>query len=158
MKQNDALAALSIEIALKEVGVKEATGKNDGVRVGVFQKFVGIAVGAINSQWCAAFASWCLYQAAKQLDIKPLLKPSASSTDLYHQAKKLGLLLDKPIPYCLGLIKGNGGTPGKDHHHTFRVISIDFEHGLVHSVDGNWQNQVARPVHPISACDFVAIA
>jgi hypothetical protein len=155
MNQNPALAALSIEIGLKEIGVKEATGRNDGARVAVFQKFVGIAAP---QPWCAAFMSWCVGQAAKQLGIKPVLHSSGSSTEIYHEAKELGLLLAKPQPYCIGLVKGSGGTPGKDHHHTFRVLSVDWEHGLVHSLDGNVSDQVKKTIHPISACDFVAVS
>jgi hypothetical protein len=160
VKQNLDLAALSIQLGLKELGVKEATGKNDGKRVGVYQDFIdGDKSTWMKGQpWCAAFMSWCVDQAAKKLGLTPKLKKTASSSDIYAQAKKLGLVLDQPIPYCIGLIKGTGGSAGKTHHHTFRVLSVDLEHGLVHGLDGNWGNQVCKTVHPIAACDFVALA
>lgn len=41
---------------LSQVGVKEATGKNDGPRVELYLRSVDLAPGA---PWCAAFISWC---------------------------------------------------------------------------------------------------
>lgn len=44
---------------LKEVGVREATGNNDGERVETYLKSVGQIKGA---SWCAAFVHWVLEQ------------------------------------------------------------------------------------------------
>ena len=49
-----------VEIALKEVGVREATGNNDGARVEQYLASVGLHRGA---PWCAAFISWVFKQA-----------------------------------------------------------------------------------------------
>lgn len=43
-----------------ELGVREATGKNDGVRVEMYLKHAGVPKG---SAWCAAFVKWCLDKA-----------------------------------------------------------------------------------------------
>jgi hypothetical protein len=43
-----------------ELGVREATGKNDGVRVEMYLKNAGVSKGA---PWCAAFVKWCLDKA-----------------------------------------------------------------------------------------------
>jgi hypothetical protein len=154
MKQNDKLAAAAVQIALSHVGQREATGNNDGTFVDALEK----KFGEKGAPWCAMYATDCISQAAARLGIKTVLARSESSTNLFHQGKDKGLLLQKPIPYCLGLIRGSGGTPGKDHHHTFLVVSVDAVAGIVHGVDGNWQNAVSRTVHPIAACDFVAVA
>ncbi|ULT23567.1 CHAP domain-containing protein [Sphingobacterium sp. E70] len=49
-----------VAIAAQEIGVQEATGHNDGVRVEEYLAYTGLAKG---HPWCAAFASWCYGQA-----------------------------------------------------------------------------------------------
>lgn len=152
--QNEDLAHHAVQIALDHVGEREATGQNDGEYVDALEKRFGLH----RDPWCAMEATNDIMLAAAELSVTPVLHKSASSTEIFSQAKAKGLLLDKPIPNCIGLLKGNGGSPGKTHHHTFLVVSIDDAGGVVHSVDGNWGNAVSRPVHKISDCDFVAIA
>src|SRR5690554_6182803 len=48
------------EIYMGELGVKEATGRNDGHRVGEYLRYCGLGEGY---EWCAAFVSWCHKQA-----------------------------------------------------------------------------------------------
>lgn len=49
-----------LSIALKELGVREQTGHNDGPHVETYLHYVGLAKGA---PWCAAFVSWVFGQA-----------------------------------------------------------------------------------------------
>ncbi len=49
-----------VDIYLGEVGVREATGNNDGERVEEYLASVGFKKGA---PWCAAFVSWVFIQA-----------------------------------------------------------------------------------------------
>lgn len=49
-----------IRIAEDELGVREATGNNDGVRVEEYLAYTGLGKG---HAWCAAFVSWCYGQA-----------------------------------------------------------------------------------------------
>ena len=51
---------LLVSIALREVGVLELTGRNDGVRVGEYQKAGGCVKG---DPWCAAWVSWVYKEA-----------------------------------------------------------------------------------------------
>ena len=44
---------------VKEVGVREATGNNDGKRVGEYQKTTNNKAG---DSWCASFVKWCFNQ------------------------------------------------------------------------------------------------
>lgn len=154
MNQNDALAAATVQIALSHVGMREATGHNDGTFVDTLEKKFGMK----GEPWCAMYATECMLEAAGKLGIKTVLHKSPSSTEIFSQAKQKGLLLKSPIAYCIGLLRGSGGSAGKDHHHTFLVVSVDAKAGVVHSVDGNWGNAVTKTTHPISACDFVALA
>ncbi|MFB2121217.1 CHAP domain-containing protein [Parapedobacter sp. 2B3] len=48
------------EIYMAEIGVREATGNNDGSRVGEYLRYCGLDEGYA---WCAAFVSWCHGQA-----------------------------------------------------------------------------------------------
>jgi len=45
-----------VDIAVHEIGVREATGHNDGKRVEEYLAYTGLGKG---HAWCAAFASWC---------------------------------------------------------------------------------------------------
>lgn len=56
---NEAASRL-IKIASQEVGVKEATGHNDGKRIVNYLAAVDLKVGA---PWCAAFVCWVFRQA-----------------------------------------------------------------------------------------------
>ncbi len=154
MKQNDQLAAASMQIAISHLGQREAHGRNDGPYVDQLEKKFGLK----GQPWCAMECTQDIADAAVRLGIKPLLARSPSSTEIFSQARKKGLLLKQPLPYCIGLLRGSGGTPGKTHHHTFRVVSIDTKTGIVHGLDGNWGNQMQYTTHPIAGCDFVAVA
>jgi len=46
-----------VSIYTAEIGVIEATGKNDGKRIGEYLASCGLPEGY---EWCAAFAHWCL--------------------------------------------------------------------------------------------------
>lgn len=48
------------DIYSAEIGVREATGRNDGPRVAEYLAYCGLAEGY---EWCAAFVSWCHGQA-----------------------------------------------------------------------------------------------
>jgi len=45
-----------VDIAIGEIGVREATGKNDGAKVEEYLAYTGLGKGYA---WCAAFVSWC---------------------------------------------------------------------------------------------------
>ena len=49
-----------VDIAVHEIGVQEAGGNNDGIRVEEYLAYTGLGKG---HAWCAAFVSWCYGQA-----------------------------------------------------------------------------------------------
>jgi hypothetical protein len=63
IKKEDKGYGRVIEIARKEIGVREATGRNDGARVGQYLNYVGFKQAA---PWCAAWVSWVFGQAGYQ--------------------------------------------------------------------------------------------
>lgn len=133
-------------VAQGEIGVREV-GTNRGPRVRIYQQFAGITGG---QPWCAAFATWCVYQAASRLGVKPKVPRCASSQGLYQWARASGALLSHPEPGCIGLERGEGG-----HHHTFMVTSVRGHQ--VASIDGNYGDAVRRTFHPIHRCDFMRV-
>jgi hypothetical protein len=149
----------ALKIAISKLGIKEATGNNDGVFVVMLQRWLDAGAGWMEHQpWCATFATWCIYQAAKPLGLTPKIPRCGSSTSLYAWGKQNGQLLAAPVPGCIGLMKGSGGTPGKTHHHTFLVEQVHLAEGYVNGVDGNWRNAVSRTRHLIAECDFLGIS
>lgn len=153
MLQKDTLSTLTVRLALSFIGEKEATGQNDGPFVEMLQSWMDEGEGWMKGQpWCATFASWVIARAGLDLGVSPRVPKSASTTDLFNWFKAKGLLLASPTENCIGMLRGDGGTPGKNHHHTFLVEKV--VGATVHGIDGNWQNSVCRTVHNISECDF----
>lgn len=146
-------------VATENLGKKELTGHNDGPFVRMIQRFVaGLSSWLDGQPWCCCFSTWCVYEAATRLGLRPavpFMPKSASSSSLYAWHKSKGFLLQVPIPGCIGYLKETDPTTGKTHKHTFIVESLD--HDSVNSIDGNWKNAVSRAKHPIVACDFGAI-
>ncbi len=113
---------LIINIASAELGVKEATGNNDGARVEEYLRYTHLGKGY---DWCAAFVSWCYGQAGlsqPRNPWSPALFPKARShketdriepADLFaiYSAKlkrihHVGLIQEKAGAYIL-TIEGN---------------------------------------------------
>lgn len=66
-----------VEIARHDIGVREATGNNDGARVEEYLAYTGLGKG---HAWCAAFVSWCFGKAglpAPRNAWSPALFPNA---------------------------------------------------------------------------------
>lgn len=79
----------ALEIAQGEIGVTEATGKNDG-EVEKYLKIIGLGKGY---PYCAAGISWSYYQAAKYYNKTKSFIPfpmTAGSQVVYDHARKVG--------------------------------------------------------------------
>ncbi|MBL1409081.1 peptidoglycan-binding protein [Sphingobacterium sp. C459-1T] len=75
-----------LNIASAELGVKEATGNNDGPRIEQYLRYTDLGPG---HDWCAAFVSFCYGQAglaAPRNPWSPALFPKARS---YTQTDKI---------------------------------------------------------------------
>lgn len=144
MKQDLDLAQKSAFFGLKEIGVNE-----EHEHVLAYKNLVGVG----KDNWSTAFMFFCLNLAEEKIQRKSVLKKVKTAEELLEQAKGLGLILEKPIRYCIGVMR-IGGEPKQ----TFRVLSVDETAGLVYTLDGNWSNSVCKSVHPIADCDFIALA
>ncbi|MBB4106678.1 peptidoglycan-binding protein [Pedobacter zeae] len=91
-----------LQIAKKELGVREASGRNDGPRVAAYLRYVNIGEG---SPWCAAFVSWVFGQAgysAPRTAWSPALFPVNKRTQEVSRAVVFGIYFNqlKRIAHC----------------------------------------------------------
>lgn len=139
----------TLPIAKSFVGVREATGRNDGPVVSRFQRFVANGASWLLGQaWCVCFVVYCVKVAARDRGLRSRLPLTASSSALYRWFKGQGLLLSSPRPGCVGMVRG--GATG--HRHTFLVH--DVQDGVLITVEGNLRNGVRWNRRPSEGCDF----
>jgi hypothetical protein len=131
----------TLQVAKRWVGERE-TGVNRGKKGGIIQTAqLWFGNWMVGQPWCAAFATYCIFKAAKELGVKNPFIKSASSSAIYAWAKKTGRLLNGPEPGCIGLVvAGRNAAKGKSHEHTFLVHNIDGDE--VVTIEGNWSNKV----------------
>jgi hypothetical protein len=115
-----------ILIASKEVGVREKTGFNDGIKVESYLKLTGLQKG---HPWCAAFVSWVYAQ-------NGLSEPrSAWSPTLFPSSR----LTTKPLP---GDLLGIYFPAIKRIAHVGIIERIHRD--WVYSIEGNTNNLAGR--------------
>lgn len=121
-------AAQALANATSQIGVREATGHNDGAEIAKYRNGVDN-----NAAWCASFVSWCY----KGNDI---FGYQASVSGIQMAAQKQNLYAEKgtytPKPGDV-MIQKNGAS------HTGIVESVDPD-GTIHTIEGNTSNCVAR--------------
>ena len=73
------------EIYTSQIGVREATGRNDGAQVESYLKVTGLNAGYA---WCAAFVGWCFDKAGVKA-VKSAYAPAwfANSKVIWKQGK-----------------------------------------------------------------------
>jgi len=126
-----------VSIAVSQIGVREATGNNDGVPI---EKYAGGRQAA----WCAYFVMWCYRQAGVELPGNRWLLPKveymeqqlqlhafwAPSSDVWPQPGDLVFFTSR---------RQSDKGPGR------HVGIVEFVDGdRVHTVEGNTGNAVRR--------------
>lgn len=101
-----------VRTAVKELGVRERSGRNDGVQVKRFLKVVGLAEG---QPWCAAFISWLFYEVG-------LEQPRTGWSPALFPASRLA----------------RSALPGNVIGIYFRDKKRIAHVGLIEKEDGNW--------------------
>ena len=89
--ENAAVRERILNIARSQLGVREATGNNDGARVEVYLKVIKLPKG---NPWCAAFVSWAFLTVGfkePRTAWSPALFPMARSTLKPKPADVLGI-------------------------------------------------------------------
>ena len=82
---------LLVNIAAQEIGVRELTGYNDGVRVEAYLAVTGFKKG---NPWCAAFVSWVFKSAGfvhPRTAWSPAMFPSSRLTKVFLPGNLLGI-------------------------------------------------------------------
>lgn len=90
LKCNKELLLKSRDICISQVGIKEATGHNDGERVESYLASVGLSKG---NPYCAAGQYWCFSEAAKLLSFCNCMIPiyrTGSTYLMFNKAKQVG--------------------------------------------------------------------
>lgn len=99
---------LILNIARSQLGIREATGKNDGVEV---EQYLIYANNKKGEPWCASFVSWVYGQAGYPLPRtawSPALFPLDKRTDKPQPADVFGIYFPKlkRIAHC-GIVEGS---------------------------------------------------
>lgn len=110
-----------------QVGVREKTGKNDGVEVEKYLKTVNLGPGY---SWCAAFVKWCLMQCGV---VTPINGWSATAINRNNYVYKNQTFLQDPKPGDVFTIWS---------YNSNRVIHTGFFNGklntrVIRTVEGN---------------------
>ncbi len=134
-----AVASRVLDIARGELGVREATGNNDGVPA---QRYSN----GQNEPWCANFVSWTFRQAG--LDLPGNQDAIGSCDTMARELASRGALFRKgegtPQPGDIIFF----GVPG-DLTHVGIVQRV--ENGQVYTVEGNSGNRVAERSYPLDS-------
>lgn len=130
-----------VAVAENEVGVREIPdGSNSGARVREYQ--ASTYLGGTGWPWCAAFVEWC-YETAG-VDHAGLIDPSTAI--VYQRAKAAGAIGGTPIPGAWILWPGT---------HIGLIAAPTADPNVVHTIEGNSSNSVARRVRSLSGATVV---
>lgn len=148
-----------VQAYLKEVGVRELTGKNDGVRVEAYLRSVGARRG---QPWCAAFVSYILRSCgvdAPRSAWSPAFFPSRNI--VFHRQKKPDF---KSVAIQPGQVFGiyfrnmnriaHVGFVHRKHKNA--IVTIEGNTNGAGSREGNGVYEKIRPIQSIYAIsDFI---
>lgn len=129
-----------VELAQAQIGIKEATGKNDGVPS---EKFAG----GRREAWCAHFVAWLYRECGKPLpgDVMPTktrANPIASVKAMHTQCARAKLLVENPEPGDVIFFNSRGDSDAGNGWHVGIVESTDAVG--VNTIEGNSANGVYR--------------
>lgn len=122
----------ALEVARTQLGIREATGHNDGAAVESYLRSVGLGKGY---SWCAAFLYWSYSQAAKALGVANPLTQTAGVLD--HWQRTHGQKVNNPQPGDIFIMDFGGG-----HGHTGLVKEV--KGSMIYTVEGNTNEANSR--------------
>lgn len=149
-----------VDIAVSQLGVKEATNRNDGVPSERYQENPYNPGQYRTVAWCALFVLWC-YRVSSRGPIETREKEwwLWANVNNFRQAMDArGLFFDAdtprfvPLPNDIIIMKGRGGSDAGPGGHMGLVTHLS---GLdVMSIDGNWGHRVWRVRRPVGQADI----
>lgn len=119
----------AMNIAGTQVGVREATGHNDGAAVEKYLASVGLGKGY---SWCMAFVYWCCKQAAATAGVPNPLKDTGGVLDEWNSGRGQHITPDQIQAGDIGIMDFGGG-----HGHTFFITGVFPDQGIMHTIEGN---------------------
>ena len=128
-----------LDVARSQLGVRERTGRNDGVPA---QRYAN----GRREPWCADFVSWVHRQAGKQIPGNQ--RSLASVQHMEDQMKKHGMFhKNNPKPGDVIFFKNRGGSDRGSGRHVGIVERV--ANGRVYTIEGNSGNMVRRRSYPL---------
>lgn len=122
------------DIYLSQLGVREATGNNDGPEVEMYLRSTGLGKGYA---WCAAFVHWCLEEADIPNTVNAWSPTAENKDHIIYRARQA---LDEPEPGdVFTLYYTNLGRIGHTGFYNKKISDVTFE-----SVEGNTNSQSSR--------------
>lgn len=122
----DSVAARSLAVARSQVGVKEATGHNDGAQVEMYLHSVGLGRGYA---WCAAFQYWTFEQTGGAAPFVRTPLANGIFADAVRRGTRQGTYRAGDL-----LVWRHGGAGSSGH--VGRIVAV-LHDGYVRTVEGN---------------------
>lgn len=154
----ESAGAAVVRVAMSQLGVREATGRNDGAAVARFFEGCARRIGGVERptgwvsgwDWCAAFASWCVHVAlALPVGAVVPVGRRIAVRELVEDARACGRLRGRdyrPQPGDLYIGARGGGDPLRGGTGHVRIVVEPGATGYV-GVGGNEHNAVTRASH-----------
>lgn len=133
--------ALMVQAAASCVGIKEATGRNDGEMVKLIQETVG---GASGEAWCMALVQTLIAYAEVKTGVKSPVVVSELCYNVWHKTPKSQRVKILPLAGAIAIWNDTGKTTG----HTEIVLSADGK--TMQCIGGN-TGGTTKPGEPIQA-------
>ncbi len=129
-----------INLARSQIGLKEATGNNDGPEI---EKFTGNR----KEPWCAHFVAWLFREIGKPLptDIKPSISqhnPLASVSHMKKVFDKNKWTVAEPVVGGVVFFTTRGQSDSGPGRHVGVIESVESD--CFFTIEGNWGNSVKR--------------
>jgi hypothetical protein len=143
----------TLEIAVAELGNGEVGGNNSGPHVARYKGIEDDGDPDNDGAWCASFISWCISEAAEELNVKLPLKTSHGAKRLYKNAVSGGGLV-VARPQAGDLVCWDRGRPGSWQGHIGIVERVEGD--VMYTVEGNvgrYPSVVRRMMYDLSRQD-----
>lgn len=122
-----------LEVALREVGTREATGKNDGPA----EKYMPAWAHGQGLPWCAWFVGWAWKQA---MGVPLYGRHWGGAWDLFKEGHPDHT--ETPSPGDVFIILHDGQTERRGPGHVGLITRVSLDGLTVNTVEGNIQNAV----------------
>ncbi|RNL89032.1 peptidoglycan-binding protein [Sinomicrobium pectinilyticum] len=143
-----------------EVGVKEATGQNDGKRIAEYLRYTGLGEGY---EWCAAFVSFCFGKAGyaePRTPWSPALFPERKVIRTKKEALVSVTLKREPVGEKAQKTPRAGDVFGLYNTRLGRIAHAGFidrwTANWAYTVEGNVANAVVRKRRPVRTLTVIA--